>query len=123
MLDTNIVIHATESHSRVLEKLVEHDGSPLISAICLVELNRGIYRDPSPSAARQARLQLLTKCIPIVPFDMQAADRYDRILKACGWNRTRDFDRMATRKLPALVTDNLADFRDIPSLAVENWTA
>jgi tRNA(fMet)-specific endonuclease VapC len=126
LLDTNIVIHASEGHPRVLENLMGHDGAMLLSALCLVELKRGTHRDPSLRAAREARLELLTKRIPIVPFDAQAADCYGRIIAAYGWNRARDFDRMIAAHAQAtgsvLVTDNLADFRDIAGLALENWT-
>ena len=127
LLDTNIVIHASEGHPRVLEKVAEHDGAMLLSALCLAELKRGTYREASSMASRQERLELLTKRIPIVSFDAQAADCYGRIVAACGWNRARDFDRMIAGHAQAtgsvLVTDNLADFRDIPGLVLENWTA
>ena len=126
LLDTNIVIHACEGNPRVLKKLIDHDGAALLSALCLAELNRGPYRDPSQMAARQARLQLLTKRIPIVPFDAQAADHYGRIIAVCGWNRSRDFDRMigahAIATASILVTNNVADFQDIPGLKLEDWT-
>lgn len=127
LLDTNIAIHASEGHARVLGKLADHDGALLLSALCLAELQRGLYCEPSLAAARQARLQLLTKRIPIVPFDAQAAEYYGRIIATCGWNRARDFDRMIAAHAQStgsvLVTDNLADFRDIPGLTLENWTA
>jgi tRNA(fMet)-specific endonuclease VapC len=126
LLDTNIAIHAIEGHPRVLNKLVRHDGAMLLSALCLVELKRGLHREPSLAASRQARLELLTNRIPVVPFDEQAADCYGRIIATCGWSRMRDFDRMIAAHAQStgsvLVTDNLADFRDIPGLILENWT-
>jgi tRNA(fMet)-specific endonuclease VapC len=61
----------------------------------------------------------------VIPFDQAAAEAYGRIIAVCGWNRTRDVDRMiaghAISTVSVLVTDNTADFRSIPGLAVENW--
>ena len=127
LLDTNIAIRAIEGHPLVLNKLVAHDGAMLLSALCLVELKRGLHRDHSLAASRQARLELLTDRIPVAPFDEQAADCYGRMIATCDWNRARDFDRMIAAHAQStgsvLVTDNLSDFRDIPWLKVENWTA
>ncbi|MBV9571604.1 MAG: type II toxin-antitoxin system VapC family toxin [Alphaproteobacteria bacterium] len=127
LLDTNIAIHASEGHPRVLEKLKGHDGATLLSALCLAELKRGLHREPSLAASRRMRLELLVKRIPVIPFDLHAAECYGCIVAAIGWNRARDFDRMIAAHAQAtnsvLVTDNVADFRDIPGLKVENWTA
>jgi tRNA(fMet)-specific endonuclease VapC len=127
LLDTNIAIHASEGHARVLQNLAEHDGSMLLSALCLVELYRGFHRDPVHARPREARIELLTRRIPVIPFDTEAAECYSRIIGACGWNRARDFDRMIAAHAQStgsvLVTDNLLDFRDIPGLKLENWTA
>jgi tRNA(fMet)-specific endonuclease VapC len=41
LIDTNIAIHARDGTDAVLDKLVEHDGAVLLSALSLVELNAG----------------------------------------------------------------------------------
>jgi len=121
LLDTNIAIHARDGTDAVLDKLAEHDGEVLLSALSLAELQRGVYRDPSVTAIRQARLRGL----PVLPFDAPAALAYGRIIAQCGWVRGRDFDRMiaahAMSSNSVLVTDNTADFSDIPALSMENW--
>ena len=125
LIDTNIAIHARDGTDAVLAKLAEHDGEVLLSALSLAELLRGVYRDPRLSAIRQARLEVLLRGLPVLPFDASAAVVYGRIIAQCGWARGRDYDRMiaahAISSHSILVTNNLADFTDIPGLSTENW--
>lgn len=125
LIDTNIAIHARDGTDAVLDKLAEHDGEVLLSSLSLAELQRGVFKDPKFSALRHARLEVLLRGIPVLPFDATAALAYGRIIAQCGWARGRDFDRMIAAHAIAsgavLVTDNEAEFRDIPGLTVENW--
>jgi tRNA(fMet)-specific endonuclease VapC len=125
LIDTNIAIHARDGTDAVLEKLVENDGEVLLSALSLAELQRGVYRDPRLAALREARLEVLLRALPVLPFDASAAIAYGRIIAQCGWVRGRDYDRMiaghAISSNSVLVTNNLADFSDIPGLTLENW--
>lgn len=125
LIDTNIAIHARDGTDIVLDKLVEHDGDVLLSVLSLAELQRGLYRDPSFTAVRQIRLEVLLRGIPVLPFDASAAIAYGRIIAQCGWVRGRDYDRMIAAHAITIgavfVTDNEADFRDIPGLSMENW--
>ncbi len=70
---------------------------------------------------------MLLRGLPVLPFDAAAAIAYWRIIAQCGWTKGRDYDRMiaahAISSDCVLVTNNEADFRDIPGLSVENWTA
>jgi tRNA(fMet)-specific endonuclease VapC len=125
LIDTNIAIHARDGTDKVLDRLAEHDGKVLMSALSLAELQRGIYRDSSFTAIRQARLEVLLRGLPVLPFDAAAAVVYGRIIAQCGWTRGRDYDRMiaahAISSGCVLVTNNESDFRDIPGLSIENW--
>ena len=125
LLDTNIAIHARDGTDAVLDNLAEHGGEVLLSALSLAELQRGIYRDSKLTAIRQARLEVLLRGLPVLPFDAPAAIAYGRIIAQCGWAKGRDYDRMiaahAIRSCCVLVTGNEADFRDIPGLSIENW--
>ena len=94
LIDTNIAIHARDGTDTVLDKLAEHDGEVLLSALSLAELQRGIYRDSNFTAIRQARLEVLLRGLPVLPFDAAAAVAYGRIIAQCGWARGRDYDRM-----------------------------
>ena len=125
LIDTNVAIHVRDGTDAVLAKLAEHDGEVLLSALSLAELQRGAYRDPSLTAIRQARLEVLLRGLPVLPFDASAAVDYGRIIAQCGWARRRDYDRMiaahAISSHSIFVTNNLADFSDIPGLSMENW--
>jgi tRNA(fMet)-specific endonuclease VapC len=126
LIDTNIAIHARDGTDTVLDKLAEHDGAVLLSALSLVELQRGLYKDPSQAELRRLRLDVLLRHIPVLPFGPDAAMAYGRIIAQCGWVKGRDYDRMiAAHALVTdsiLVTDNGDDFSDIPGLKIENWT-
>ena len=125
LIDTNIAIHARDGTDAVLVKLAEHDGAVLLSALSLAELQRGLYKDPGQTAVRQVRLEVLLRHIPVLPFDAEAAVAYGKIIAECGWVKGRDYDRMiaahAIASASVLVTNNSADFSDIPELSVENW--
>jgi tRNA(fMet)-specific endonuclease VapC len=127
LIDTNIAIHARDGTDTVLDKLAEHGGEVVLSVLSLAELQRGIYRDSNFTAVRQARLEVLLRGLPVLPFDAAAAIAYGRIVAQCGWARGRDYDRMiAAHAISSgciLVTNNEADFRDIPGLSIENWVA
>lgn len=125
LLDTNIAIHARDGHDAVLDRLAEHDGAVVMSALSLAELQRGLYKDPAHAALRGARLEILIASIPILSFDAGAARAYGRIIAQCGWVKGRDYDRIIAAHAIAtgstFVTNNLTDFRDIPGLAMESW--
>ena len=125
LIDTNVAIHACDGTDAVLAKLAEHGGEVLLSALSLAELQPSAYRDPSLTAIRQARLEVLLRGQPVLPFDASAAVDYRRIIEQCGWARRRDYDRItaahAISSRSIFVTNNLADFSDIPGLSVGNW--
>ena len=125
LIDTNIAIHARDGTASVLDKLVLHGNDVLLSALSLAELQRGIYKDPKFTAIRQTRLATLLRGLPVISFDTAAAVTYGRIIAQCGWAKGRDYDRMiAAHAISAgcvLATNNVADFRDIPGLSMENW--
>jgi len=125
LVDTNVAIHARDGTDAVLNKLAQHEGQVLLSALSRAELRRGVYRDPSLMATRQARLGVLLRGLPVLPFDVSAALAYGQIIAQCGWVRGLDYDRMiaahAINGNSVVVTSNTADFSDITGLSMENW--
>ena len=125
LLNTSIAIHAYEGTPRVLDKLLQNRGTTVISALCVAELKRGLYRDPALIAQSSLRLDALLDQLPMLPFDRGAVDAYERIIARLGFSRSRDFDRViAAHALSVnaiLVTNNEADFAGIPGLVLENW--
>jgi tRNA(fMet)-specific endonuclease VapC len=126
LIDTNIAIHLRDGDARVLAKFTEHAGSVAMSALTLTELERGLYKTPALTAMRSPRLGSVMRHIPVLPYDEEAARAYGRIIAQCGWAKGRDYDRMiaahAISTRSVLVTNNIADFNDIPGLALENWS-
>ncbi len=126
LLDTNILIHAMEGHPSVRAHMLAHEGAIVLSAFSLGELQRGLFKTPSETALRQTRLSILLERLPVLPFDAAAAKAYGQIVALLGWVKGRDFDRMlaghAMATTSVLVTNNRADFRDIPGLTLEDWT-
>lgn len=125
LIDTNIAIHARDGDDRVLDRIAEHEGAVVISALSLAELQRGLFKRSVHAPLRGARMEVLLRHIPILPFDASAAESYGRIIDQCGWVKGRDYDRMIAAHAivtgSILVTDNTADFSDITGLAMENW--
>jgi len=66
------------------------------------------------------RLATMVEEIPVMPFDENAARAYSRIPF-----KRASYDRLIAAHALSLgltvVTDNEADFADVPGLKVENW--
>jgi tRNA(fMet)-specific endonuclease VapC len=126
LIDTSIAIHARDGDVAILNRLETHIGVVVLSALSLAELQRGLYKDAAHTVIRRAGLEALLRRIPVLSFDTAAAEAYGRIISQLGWVKGRDYDRMiaahAISTASILVTSNEADFRDIPSLQIENWS-
>lgn len=120
MLDADIAIYATTAQ---IPSLRDHltgcePGTVGISAISYAELELGMAlgKPPTPEA-----LAALIEVVPILPFDEPAARAYAGL----PFKRAR-FDRLLAAHALSLgaivVTNNEADFADVPGLVVENWT-
>lgn len=88
------------------------------SAIVFAEIAWGSAHGKLPP---RDRLDRFVADVKILPFDAAAADRYAKLSFGRG-----SFDRLIAAHALAtgltLVTNNEADFVDIPGLAIENWT-
>ena len=119
MLDSNICIYLLNDASRKLARKVgeQDEGTLCCSAITLAEIAVGYGKN----AVKASQLTAFLAEIPSVPFEERAA----RIYGGLPFRRTR-FDRLIAAHALALgltlVTNNEADFTDVPSLKVENWT-
>lgn len=120
LIDTNccIFLFAGE-YPALLERIAATPvGAIGLSSIVFAELALGV-RHGKPPLERQ--LQQLTTQMPILPFDEAAARCYAQL----PFRRGR-FDRLLAAHALSLsstvITDNEADFADIPGLTIENWT-
>lgn len=125
LLDTNILIHLRDGDPEISEKVSALDGAILMSIVSRVELEGGVYRDPSHAGLRRPRLDLMLQALPILAFDDAAADAYRMIVEAAGYSRRKLLDRMIAAQAlvhrAALVTRNPDDLRDVPGLQLLVW--
>lgn len=93
-------------------------GDVAISAVSFAEIALGSEqgRAPSPEV-----LDAFLAAIPLLPFDEAAARAYALL----PFKRAR-FDRLLAAHALSLevtiITNNEADFADVPALKIENWT-
>jgi len=125
LLDTNIAIHVRDGDSLIMQRVAALDGAVLLSIITRVELEGGVYREPSEARLRRARLDLLLEALPILTFDAESADAYRAIIEAAGYSRRKILDRMIAAQAlvhrATLVTRNATDFHDVPGLSLLEW--
>jgi len=120
LLDSNICIYLLEGRSDPARDRLQEcvPGEVVTSAIVLAEVMRGV--DPSNAMAVRNAGRFFQLIEP-VPFDEAAAQAYVRI----PFRRGR-FDRLIAAHALAngltLITNNEADFADVPGLRTENWT-
>jgi tRNA(fMet)-specific endonuclease VapC len=124
-IDTNVAIHLRDQDAVIKARLRSLDDVVLLSVISRVELEGGVYSDPSRSQRRRAMLDLMLATMPVVPFADVAAAAYGRILAAVGFSRRKVIDRMIAAQAlvhqAAVVTMNPNDFNDVPHLRVIAW--
>lgn len=93
-------------------------GEIAISAISFSEVALGaqLQKPPPPEV-----IDAFISAIPILPYDEAAAREYSKL----PFKRAR-FDRLLAAHALSIgvtvVTNNEADFADVPGLKIENWT-
>jgi tRNA(fMet)-specific endonuclease VapC len=127
LLDTSVAIALRDGSEPVLRKAAALSEPALLSIVSVVELPGGIVRLAVGKASRAEALAEILSTLDILPFDEADAAAYGSIIAALGFSRTKLIDRMiAAQAIVAgatLATLNPRDFRDIPRLTVEDWSA
>ena len=120
LIDSDLAIYAMggEADSRLNDRLASCDAGEMgISAISFAEVALGTWNGKPP---RQDVLDAFVSVIPILEFDEAAAREYAKL----PFKRAR-FDRLLAAHALSIgatvVTNNEADFADVPGLIVENW--
>ena len=125
ILDTDVAIHLRDRDVAITLRTADLESPILLSIISRVELEGGVYRDPSMSALRRTRLDLMLSTLPVLVFDEAAADAYRGIIEVAGYSRRKLLDRMIAAQAlvhrATLVTCNGDDFRDVPGLKLLEW--
>lgn len=120
LIDADSSIYAmVDAASPVTHRIADCvPGEICISAISFAEIALGSQLGkPPPSGLLDAFIE----AIPLLPFDEAAAREYARL----PFKRAR-FDRLLAAHALSIgatvITNNEADFADVPGLTVENWT-
>jgi tRNA(fMet)-specific endonuclease VapC len=120
LIDTDCAVYAMTAQFPALgERLSDCiPGEVALSAVSFAEIALGseLGKPPPPDI-----LEAFVRAIPILPFDEAAAREYARL----PFKRAR-FDRLLAAHALSIgatvITNNKADFTDVPGLMVENWT-
>ena len=129
MLDTNILSDLIRNpHGRAADRLQEHGEAGLcVSIITAAELRYGAAR--RGSARLLGRVEAVLSTIDVLPFDVPADAEYGNIraeLEAVGLpiGPTDLFIAAHARAVGVvLVTHNVAEFRRVRGLTLDNWLA
>src|SRR5688572_10328248 len=126
MLDTSVAILLRDGEPAAVERLARSPARLLLSVISLVELEGGIWRDPSEAAVRRERLNGLLRTIEVLPFTSEVVTIYGELVGRLGFSRPQNMDRMiaahAIHASAGLATGNGRHFASIPDLHVEDWS-
>lgn len=120
LLDSNILIAlGLDANKAVVSRAAECDADDMVtSAIVLAEVIHGSERGKPPPLDK---LAIMAEEIPVLPFDENAARAYAGIsFKRASYDRLIAAHALSHELI--VVTDNEADFADVPGLKVENWT-
>lgn len=128
LLDTNICIYI--KNHRPAEVLARFSklppGKVAMSVITYGELCFGAQKSTKPKESRRTLEQLIA-LIPALSLDETVSIQYGKIrqhLQSCGTpigNNDLWIAAHALAKKLILVTNNLAEFKRVPGLRVENW--
>jgi len=121
LLDTNVAIHLRDGDAAITQRVAALDDAVLTSIVTRVELEGGVYREPSQAHLRRARLD----AIPTLGFGDEAAEAYGAIVASAGYSRRKLLDRMIAAQAvvhrASLITLNRDDIADIPDLLLVAW--
>jgi len=127
MLDTNTCIFVINNNNAVRSRFIaEYPFGMAISAITEAELWYGIENSSRPEKNSET-LRAFLATVEIMPFDTMAAVEYGRVrakLRRAG-TPIGDRDTLIASHAKALgltlVTNNIAEFKNVDGLQLEDW--
>ena len=120
LIDADTAIFATTGqHLNIAEHMGQYEPGELgFSVISYAEIVLGMEQGKPPTTEA---LEAFVAAVPLQPFDEGAARAYAKL----PFKRAR-FDRLLAAHALSIgatvITNNEADFADVPGLKVENWT-
>ena len=125
LLDTSVAVDLLDGVQRTVERVARIDGQ-FLSVISWLELEAGVYRDDG-AAKRRSRLDGFLDQVEILDFTGREVAAYSMIIAESGFSRRLVSDRMIAATAMTyeltLATLNPRDFRSIPGLVIEDWSA
>jgi tRNA(fMet)-specific endonuclease VapC len=120
LIDANSAIYSMiDAEAPISSRIADVDEGEIgisVISFAAIALGTHIGKPPPPEV-----LDAFVAVIPLLPFDESAAREYARL----PFKRAR-FDRLLAAHALSIgatvVTNNEADFADVPGLKVENWT-
>ncbi len=120
LLDSNIIIALVMNDDPgVYARASQCEAGEMVtSAVCYAEVAYGSANEKPPATEQ---LRAFVEEVPILDFDFKAAQAYATLpFKRASYDRLIAAHALSHGLI--VVTDNEADFRDVPGLLVENWT-
>jgi predicted nucleic acid-binding protein len=125
LLDTSVAIQLRDGDRAFRSRLATVDEIPSISAITRVELEGGVYANPTLAEKRRKAVDAVLREFIVLDITSEIAALYGQIVAQTGFSRRRIADRMIVATALAhglgLVTLNARDFRDVPGLDLIEW--
>jgi predicted nucleic acid-binding protein len=125
LLDTNVLIRMRDRDPVIIPRIAALDRPILISIVSRVEMEGGVQREPAQASVRRKRMEAIFNALPVLAFGDADADAYRGIVETAGYSRRKLLDRMIAAQAlvhrATLVTQNPADFQDIPGLDLLAW--
>ncbi len=129
LLDTDILIHIARRKSPAESRLARlRPGDAAMSVVTYLELIYGALKSQRPRE-NLAQVEGLRALIPVLALEADAAMHYGRVRAELEQKGTPigAFDMLIAAHALALgltlVTNNTREFRRVPGLRLENWTA
>lgn len=127
LIDTDVAIHLRDGTGGVAARVAKLPTLPALSILSLAELEGGVAATLALRAARRAATDALAATLDVLPLDRDVVQRYGALIAAAGFNRRRIVDRLIAATAIVhdlrLVTINGGDFRNVPGLSLEVWSA
>lgn len=126
LLGTNICSEHIRRPNHFGHRFVQHSGRLHIPVLVAAELFAWVYRRSS-AGPRLERVRDLIAELSVLPFDLRCAERFGRLhaeLLAQGLTPSPVDLMIAAVALEhnlTVVTHNVADFRNVPGLRLEDW--
>jgi predicted nucleic acid-binding protein len=125
LLDTSVAIQLRDGDRAFRSRLATVDEIPSISAITRVELEGGVYANPTLAEKRRKAVDAVLREFIVLDITSEIAALYGQIVAQAGFSRRKIADRMIAATALAhglgLVTLNARDFRDVPGLDLIEW--